>query len=84
MMTEAEAMTLVAALKSGKRFATRFQEEEWGIMYEGNGRFQKWSHRVEPFEGGKEEWSHEQMSEAEVVALFMAYYSFDRMQAGLR
>ena len=41
-MTEAEAGKIVEQLKTGKRFITRFQEDEWGIDYLGNGRFHHW------------------------------------------
>jgi len=83
-MTAGEAAVLVTELKNGKRFVTRFQEEEWGISYEGHGRFQKWAHRLEPFAGGKDEWSHEELSEAQVVDLFVKNYSFETIKARLR
>lgn len=81
-MTHAEAAEFIAALRAGRAFATRFQEEEWGLRARPDGRFDKWSHRL-LMEGGDER-SDEILSEAELEALLVKWYSLPRMKAGLR
>ncbi len=81
-MTQDEALTLVAALRAGKTFATRHQEDEWGLRVRKDGRFDKWSHRL-LIEGG-EEHATDVLDEGELVALLVKWYGFDRIKAGLR
>lgn len=81
-MTRAEAQQFVNALRAGKVFATRHQEEEWGLSAAADGTFRKWSHRLLQ-EGGEE--SHEEtLSEEALLTLLETWYSFERMSRGLR
>lgn len=81
-MTNAEAMDFMAELRAGRAFATRFQEEEWGLRALPDGRFERWSHRL--LDDGREERSDEILDETELEALLVKWYSFVRMKAGLR
>ena len=78
-MTESEARKIVKQLKSGKRFITRFQEDEWGIDYLGNGRFRKW-YRQGMFEVKD---SSEEVNEAEIIKT-LSLYNFDMIAKRLR
>ncbi len=69
-MTEAEARLIVARLKAGRSFATRFQEQEWGVDPLPDGRFRKWS-RDSSYE--RIERSEETLTEDEAVRLFILY-----------
>ena len=69
IMTETEAKKIVKQLKTGKRFITRFQEDEWGIDYLGNGRFHHWS-RQGMFEVKE---SSEEVDEANIITLLCNY-----------
>ncbi len=68
-MTEAEAQKIVKQLKTGKRFITRFQEDEWGIDYLGNGRFRHWS-RQGMFAVNE---SSDEVDEAAIINLLCKY-----------
>ena len=81
-MTRDEAMQICAALRSGRRFATRHQEEEWGLHAGPDGTFRKWSHRL--LQEGGEESHDETLTEAELVTLLTTWYGFERIKAGLR
>jgi len=82
-MTREEAQRFVGQLKNGKEFATRFQEEEWGLRLLDGDQFQKWSHRVELFTNdkgemdGRDENSQEILTEEQVIELMMKWYSYD-------
>jgi len=76
-MTNQEAATFAAQLRAGKRFVTRHQEEEWGLTYEGNGRYRKWS-RIYDQE------TEETLTEEALLALLSTHYNFDTMMARLR
>lgn len=78
-MTEKEAIQIIKQLKAGKRFITRFQEDEWGIDYLGNGRFHKWS-RQGMFEVNE---SSENVDEAEIIRT-LSLYQFDIINKRLR
>ena len=79
IMTEAEAQKIVQQLKSGKRFITRFQEDEWGIDYLGNGRFRHWS-RQGVF-AVKE--SSDEVDEAAIINL-LGKYDYEIIKTRLR
>ena len=68
-MTETEAQKIIKQLKANKRFITRFQEEEWGIDYLGNGRFRHWS-RQGMFEAKE---SAEEIDETAIITLLCTY-----------
>lgn len=80
-MSEEEARRFVAQLQNGKRFATRFQEDEWGLDFLGNGRYRKWSRRNRQDEVIAEETV---LTEAELLALLMHSYRYDVMAARLQ
>ncbi|MBN1186642.1 MAG: hypothetical protein JXR90_15430 [Spirochaetes bacterium] len=68
----------IERLKQGDvEFYTRFQEEEWGCRYLGNGRFERW--RRNYMENRNE---IEELDEAGVHNLF-ANYSGDPLLKGL-
>ncbi|MBX3059697.1 MAG: hypothetical protein KF770_24875 [Anaerolineae bacterium] len=77
MMTNEEAAAFVAQLRAGKRFVTRFQEEEWGLNYAGDGRYQKWTRRPD----GE---SQETLTEAALLDLLTTHYRYDVMVARLQ
>jgi hypothetical protein len=81
-MTRLEAQEICAALTAGRSFATRHQEEEWGLVSRRDGRFEKWSHRL--LQEGGEESSRDILSEEQVIELLVTWYSYDRIKAGLR
>ena len=68
-MTEPEAKKIVKQLKTGKRFITRFQEDEWGIDYLENGSFRQWF-RQGMFEVKE---SSEEVDETAIIALLCKY-----------
>lgn len=76
-MTKQEAVAFAEQLRAGKRFVTRFQEEEWGLTYEGDGRYRKWS-RVYDQE------TEETLTEEALLTLLTTHYKFDTMMARLR
>lgn len=76
-MTKNEVEAFMAQLQAGKRFVTRFQEEEWGLAYVGDGRYQKWSRR-------DDQESQEILPEAALVDLLLTHYRYDVMVACLR
>lgn len=76
MMTNEEAAAFVAELRAGKRFVTRFQEEEWGLNYAGDGRYQRWTRRPD----GE---SQETLTEATLLDLLTTHYRYDVMVARL-
>ena len=78
-MTEKEAKKIIKQLKAGKRFITRFQEDEWGIDYLGNGRFHKWS-RQGMFEVKE---SSENVDEAEILRT-LSLYKYNTIASRLR
>ena len=78
-MTEQEAKQIITQLKAGKQFITRFQEDEWGIDYLGNGRFHKWS-RQGMFEVKE---SSENVDEAEIIRV-LSLYSYNTIARRLR
>ena len=68
----------IERLKQGDvEFYTRFQEEEWGCRYLGNGRFKRW--RRNYMENRNES---EELDEDDVRKLF-ANYSGDLLLKGL-
>lgn len=77
-MTETEAKKIVKQLKTGKRFITRFHEDEWGIDYLENGRFRQWS-RQGLFEVKE---SSEEADEAAIITL-LCNYDYEIIQARL-
>jgi hypothetical protein len=81
-MTRAEAQQFVDALRAGKVFATRHQEEEWGLSASADGTFRRWSHRL--LQDGGEESHDETLSETELITLLETWYGFERMSRGLR
>ncbi|NJN55220.1 MAG: hypothetical protein HC804_10950 [Anaerolineae bacterium] len=80
-MTGEEAAAFVAQLRAGKRFVTRFQEEEWGLTYAGDGRYHKWTHRPDH---ESEETLEETLTEPALLNLLTAHYRYDVMAANLR
>lgn len=82
-MTRDEAMAIARALRGGKRFATRFQEESWGLEARPDGGFRKWSERVDPYDG-REESSDETLDEEALIVLLTTWYGYERVAAGLR
>ncbi len=61
-----EIADLIARLKNGDvEFYTRFQEEEWGCRYLGDGRYLRWTRN---YMENRE--TSEEMSERELTALF--------------
>jgi len=80
-MTEAEARAILDQLRAGKRFATRIQEEGWGLESAKGGTFRLWSYQVEP--DGTENRSDETLSAEQAVA-GLKIYGFARIKAGLR
>jgi hypothetical protein len=76
-MTNEEAAAFVAQLRAGKRFVTRFQEEEWGVTYVGDGRYYKWTRRPD-------QESEETLTEAALLELLTTHYRYDVMVARLR
>lgn len=68
-MKDEEAAAFVAQLRAGKRFVTRFQEEEWGLTYAGNGRYHKWSRRLD-------QDSQETLTEAVLLDLLTTHYRY--------
>ena len=80
-MSREEAQKFVDALKQGRRFSTRFQEEEWNLSYRKNGKFKRWSHREDPYDPSKSDTSTEIMSEQEVIELMMKRYNYDVMMS---
>jgi hypothetical protein len=81
-MTCIEARAICDALRGGKRFATRFQEEEWGLETDPDGRFRKWSRRLAP--DCTEESNSETLREEELIEFLMTWYGYERIKAGLR
>ena len=79
IMTESDAKKIVNELKTGKRFITRFQEDEWGIDYLGNGRFRQWS-RQGLFEVKE---SSEEVDEASIITL-LCNYDYETINQRLR
>lgn len=80
-MTRDEAIRIVAALRAGKTYATRYQEQEWGLEVRPDGTFREWRHQ-----GGQdgESSSESTPTEEEVIANFMEWYEYPRTAAGLR
>ena len=78
-MTEAEAKKIVKQLQAGKRFITRFQEDEWGIDYLGNGRFRHWS-RQGMFEVKE---ASDEVDETTIIAL-LGKYDYNVIKIRLR
>lgn len=76
-MTGEEAAAFVAELRAGKRFVTRFQEEEWGLTYVGDGRYHKWSRHLD-------QESQETLTETALLDLLTTHYRYDVMVARLR
>lgn len=76
-MTSEEATAFVAQLQAGKRFVTRFQEEEWGLTYADNGRYHKWSRHLD-------QESQETLTETALLDLLTTHYRYDVMVARLR
>lgn len=85
-MTNEEVAAFVAQLQAGKRFVTRFQEEEWGLTYLGNGRYHKWSRRYDDdlAGDGRPQESEETLTEIELMTLLTTHYRYDTMVARLR
>jgi hypothetical protein len=81
-MTREEAQQFCAALRAGKAFATRHQEDEWGLYARPDGQFRKWSHRL--LQEGGEESAEETLDEAALLALLEKWYDYERMRRGLR
>ncbi len=77
MMTSEEAVAFMAQLRAGKRFVTRFQEEEWGLNYAGDGRYHKWSRRPD-------HESQEILTETALLHLLTTHYRYDVMAARLQ
>jgi hypothetical protein len=80
-MTEAEARAILDLIRGGKRFATRIQEEGWGLETAKGGKFRLWSFKFEP--DGTENKSDERISEDDAIAR-LKIYTFERIKAGLR
>lgn len=80
-MSEAEAREILALMRAGKRFSTRFQEEGWGLEAAEHGAFRLWSYRYEP--DGTEERSDDRIGEDAAIAR-LRLYAFARITAGLR
>jgi hypothetical protein len=78
-MTKSEARKIIKQLKSGKRFITRFQEDEWGIDYLGNGRFRQWS-RQGMFEVKE---SSDEVDETALITL-LCKYDYETIKIRLR
>ena len=80
-MSDDEADRFIAALRSGKRFATRFQEQEWSLDALADGTFRKWSHRAD-IDG--DEQSEEIVTEAMLKADLVRWYDYETMSVRLR
>lgn len=83
-MNREEAVEFVSFLKNGKSYATRFQEQEWGLFYEPNlGTFREWGRELDTRTGEINTFD-KTLSEAELVERLMTYYNFKKMIEGLR
>lgn len=88
-MTEQEAHDFIEQLKNGKKFITRFHENEWGIDYK-NPDFLKWSSQSEMFTNSQGEMdcktksSEDKLTENELVDFLVKNYSYDVMISRLR
>jgi len=71
-----QAAQLVAQIKAGKRFYTRFQEEQWGVYYAPGAGFIKWSRHY------GEEIARQPLTEKETLQLF-ARYRFENLRKKL-
>lgn len=80
-MTRSEAQEICQALRAGRSFSTRFQEESWGLKMRRDGRFERWSHRL--LQDGGEEKRKDILSEEEVLESLVTWHSFERIKAGL-
>lgn len=67
-MTVDEARAVVAAIKAGRSFATRYAEQSWGVDYHGDGVFRRWSSDY-----AADQHSEELLDESQVISLFQGY-----------
>ncbi len=77
-MTSEQAAQIVTELENGKRFVTRFQEQEWGVYFEADGRFVQWSSVFMQIER-----ELEFLNRQETIQLFERY-DFEKTMSSLR
>ncbi len=84
ILTAAEAKKILKELKAGKRFATRFQEQEWGLYYsDGDDRYIEWGREADLSGRGKDRSFENRLSEDEAIGL-LKQYSYNRTRGGMR
>jgi len=81
-MTAAEADQLITRLSNGESFATRFQEQEWGLEALSDGSFREW--RYDASAEPPDDRSEDVLTEAQLRAKLMRDYSFEVMAARFR
>lgn len=77
-MTPEQAEQIVAELENGKRFVTRFQEQEWGVHFQADDCFARWSNTFMQIET-----ELEFLKRQEVIKLFERY-DFEKVRSNLR
>ena len=83
-MSRAQAQKILAELKKGRRYGTRFQEQEWGVTYlPDKKKYREWGREAD-LSGRTNGSSFEKLlSEEEAIELFMRY-NFERTMAGVK
>lgn len=82
-MSRTDALRILAELRAGKQFVTRFQEQEWGLSHIGEDRFREWGHEAD-FSGRTEGRSFENIIDEEGVVRLLLQYNYERILGGLR
>ena len=77
-MTAAELAEIIAQLRAGKRFSTRYTDHEWGIYAQPDGQFCHWSS-----DHAADQQRNTSISAAQIATL-IGHLSYERVSALLR
>ena len=82
-MTRAQARSIMAELKTGKIYRTRFQEQEWGLRYLGQDLFLEWGREYD-LSGRTHGSSFEKKINTAQLLELLLQYNYERTRAGLQ
>lgn len=82
-MTRSEAKKIMDKIKKGKKYSTRFQEQEWGIYFQENGSFVEWGRETDLSGNGKDHSFENILNEQQVIELLLSY-NYKRTLSGLK
>ena len=88
-MTKLEANKILEQLKKGKKFGIQHKTDEWGIKFNSNDKYEKWTRIVEVFTNDKgnkdlcQNYVTDEISESKLVDLLCKYYTFEDISSKL-